>query len=86
MSQRLGMADGRCFTIHTASGLINDFIMNKAQIPLEDNYSYRHFLQKNGPAVVNQIQSLQKTGQVPANSFNRCMSCDKPLLIVKNTY
>ena len=79
MSQRLGMADGRCFTIHTAMKIVNDNVMKSNNIPLEDNYSYRRYLQKTGPAVINRIEGQQKNGPVPANSFNRCMSCDKAL-------
>ena len=29
MSQRLGMADGRCFTINNSSMLYNDFLMTQ---------------------------------------------------------
>ena len=79
MSQRLGMADGRCFTIHTAMNIVNDNVMRDNRIPLEDNYAYRQLLQQQGPSVVNQIENKQKNGPVPANSFNRCMSCDKAL-------
>ena len=79
MSQRLGMADGRCFTIHTAMNIVNDNVMKSNNIPLEDNYAYRQLLQKQGPSVVNKIENQQKNGPVPANAFNRCMSCDKAL-------
>jgi hypothetical protein len=41
MSQRFGMADGRCHTIHGASSLVNNMIMNQNGIMYEDNYSYR---------------------------------------------
>ena len=39
MSQRLGMADGRCFTINSAAQLTNAYIMNQNGIPKADNYS-----------------------------------------------
>ena len=37
MSQRLGMADGRCFTINSSAQLTNNFIMNQNGVKLEDN-------------------------------------------------
>ena len=53
MSQRLGMADGRCLTIHTAPRLLNDYIMTQNGIQYQDNYAYRRFLQQAGPAALN---------------------------------
>ena len=85
MSQRLGMADGRCFTISTSSQLLNDYVMNSNGVALADNYSYRKLLQQRGPDIVNDIQAMQSS----ANSTFRpphCQSCDKPLLKVPNTY
>ena len=52
MSQRLGMADGRCFTINNSSMLYNDFLMTQNGIKFEDNYSYRKLLQEKGPELV----------------------------------
>lgn len=88
MSQRLGMADGRCFTISTASRLLNDYVMQSNNIPYADNYSYRQLLQKMGPDVVSAIESKQHVGQIarPNNYVNQCQSCDVPLLKVPNTY
>ena len=88
MSQRLGMADGRCFTINTASRLINDYVMKTHGIPYQDNYTYRQLIQQQGPAVVQQIENLQHVGQVqrPNNFVNQCQSCNRPLLKVPNTY
>lgn len=83
MSQRLGMADGRCFTISTSSQLLNDYVMNTNGVPLADNYSYRQLLQQKGPAIVNDIQALQSSG---GSGAPHCQSCDKPLLKVPNTY
>ena len=40
MSQRLGMADGRCFTVANSSKLYDSYIMQKNGIKPEDNYSY----------------------------------------------
>lgn len=73
------MADGRCFSINSSSQLVNNYIMQQANIRMEDNYSYRQFLQKNGPAILNTIQeSVQGTGP--------CLSCDKPLLDLRDMY
>ena len=49
MSQRLGMADGRCFTVNNSSMLYNDFLMTQNGIKYEDNYSFRKLLQEKGP-------------------------------------
>ena len=48
----MGMADGRCFTISTASSLLNDYIMTQNNIAYEDNYSYRKLLQSKGPELI----------------------------------
>lgn len=49
MSTRLGMGDGRCFTVFDSTRLYNDMIMKKQDIAYEDNLSYRRFLQEKGP-------------------------------------
>ncbi len=85
MSQRLGMADGRCFTISTSSQLLNDYVMNSNGVALADNYSYRKLLQQRGPEIVNDIQALQSSAAGAARPPH-CQSCDKPLLKVPNTY
>ena len=46
MSQRLGMADGRCFTVNTSNQLLNNYIMKQNGISFEDNYSFRKMLQE----------------------------------------
>lgn len=88
MSQRLGMADGRCFTLNSANTLLNDYMMNKQNIRYEDNYAYRKFLQQRGPEALNDIQKIQASGQrVSAQSaVNQCQSCDTPLLKIPNIY
>ena len=88
MSQRLGMADGRCFTISTANSLLNDYMMTQNGIKYEDNYSYRKLLQQKGPEVLTQIMNMQKSGppDVQSNFVNQCQSCNTPLLRVPNTY
>lgn len=75
MSQRMGMADGRCFTINTSSQLLNDYVMRQNNIAYEDNYSYRKFLQQKGP------EFMSMDSQVSG-----CNMCHKPLLQVPDIY
>lgn len=56
MSQRLGMADGRCFTINNSSMLYNDFLMTQNGIKFEDNYSFRKLLQEKGPDMLKKVE------------------------------
>ena len=88
MSQRLGMADGRCFTIGSASTLLNNYIMNQNSIKYEDNYAYRRLLQAKGPEALRDLQGMQQTGPdvVTRNSLNQCQSCDTPLLNMSHIY
>lgn len=79
MSQRLGMADGRCFTMHSSAQLFNNYVMKQNNISLEDNYSYRQLLQKQGPQLMSQVQSVQ-------NNNNNCNDCSVPLLKMPNIY
>ena len=44
MSERMGMADGRCFTNYESSRIMNDKVMNEKNIPLANNYVYRQRL------------------------------------------
>jgi len=78
----MGMADGRCFTIHTSAQLLNDYVMKQNNISYADNYSYRQLLQRGGPDVMTKLQDIQDTQ--PAQG--RISACDKPLLNVSNTY
>ena len=73
MSQRLGMADGRCFTIGTSAQLLNDYIMKTNGVQYQDNYGYRQLLQQQGPQLVQQIENLQNVGKVqrPNNFVNQ---------------
>jgi hypothetical protein len=73
MSQRLGMADGRCFTFSGSSRLVNNYVMQQNGIPMEDNYSYRQLLQQRGPSLVNELQE-QAQGAGP------CTNCNSPVL------
>lgn len=60
MSQRLGMADGRCFTINNSSMLYNDFLMTQNGIKYEDNYSFRKLLQAKGPDMLKPPEDAEK--------------------------
>ena len=53
MSQRLGMADGRCITSFDSSRIMNDALMSQRKIAFQDNYTYRQNLQSNGPEGLN---------------------------------
>lgn len=88
MSQRLGMADGRCFTVYTANTLLNEYVMSRNGISYENNYAYRQLLQSKGPEIVEQIQGYQKVGPkgINPNGINMCQSCDVPLLKVPSLY
>ena len=85
MSQRLGMSDGRAFTIYSSNQLINDKIMSDNGIAYPLNYQYRQLISRMGPEMLNSITGLQRVGPVPANSINRCFSADVPLLKVPKT-
>ena len=79
MSQRLGMADGRCFTINSSAQLFNNYVMKQNNITYEDNYSYRQLLQKSGPELFNKIQAAnQGTGP--------CVDCNQPLVNTSKIY
>lgn len=75
MSERLGMADGRCFTISSASTLFNDYVMQQNNIRPQDNYSYRQLLQQKGPALLREMTVRQP-----------CDACDKPFFKLRTTY
>lgn len=61
MSSRLGMADGRCFTIVTSNKLTNQYLAEKSGINRFDNFSYRQALQHNPDIVFRETQ--QSCGQ-----------------------
>ena len=81
MSQRLGMADGRCFTINTASRLLNNYIMTNNGIDYVDNYEYRQLLQSQGPELIDMVTNEQTVA-----ADGQCQRCDKPLLKVAGIY
>lgn len=49
MSERIGMADGRCLTSYESNRILNDLLMAQKSIVPEDNYSFRRFLQQSEP-------------------------------------
>ena len=75
MSQRMGMADGRCFTINTSSQLLNDYVMQQNNIAYENNYAYRQLIQQKGPEL------LANDTKVSGRNL-----CHKPLLQVPGIY
>jgi hypothetical protein len=86
MSTRLGMADGRCFTISTASTLFNDYVMDSNRIPLVDNYSYRQLLQRQGPSTIDNIVSSAQPFGNNMRGYPLCSECVNPLLKVPKTF
>ena len=82
MSTRIGMADGRCFTVSTASSLFNNYVMEKNGVQYVDNYSYRQLLQKQGPGAVfgltNQVQPFGNN----MRGSPLCVECNSPLVKV----
>lgn len=69
MSQRLGMADGRCFTVHSSAQLTNNFLMQQNGISFEDNYSFRQALQKQGPEFMNKLIEHNREKCDPCNKY-----------------
>ena len=53
MSQRIGMADGRCITSYDSNRIMSDLLMSKEGIAFQDNYKWRAFLQSNGPEALS---------------------------------
>lgn len=47
MSQRLGMADGRCFTLSVSNQLLTEEIAKRAGINVLDNDKVRKYLQSS---------------------------------------
>lgn len=69
MSQRLGMSDGRCFTIHSSAQLTNNYLMQQNGIKYEDNYSFRQALQKKGPEFLSKLQEQSRSSCDPCNQY-----------------
>ena len=49
MSQRMGMADGRCITSFDSNRIMTDALMAEKKIAVYDNYPLRQAAQEKGP-------------------------------------
>ena len=56
MSQRLGMADGRCFTINYSNELLTEMIAKNAGLNILDSYKVRQFFQNKDDIVEPYLQ------------------------------
>ena len=52
MSQRIGMADGRCITSWDSNRIMSDFMMEQNNIKFQDNYTWRQKLQASEPSAL----------------------------------
>jgi hypothetical protein len=55
MSQRFGMADGRCFTNMVSNNLIQAKFAELGKVHVTDSTAFREFMQKNGDQVVKSM-------------------------------
>ncbi len=70
MSTRLGMSDGRCFTIALSNRIMNEYLAEKEGIDVRNNFQYR--------------QALQKNPEKFLKHFDQDLKCNKPLFAFKN--
>ena len=80
------MADGRCFTVSTADSLFNNYVMEQNKIPFVDNYRYRQFLQKQGPAAIDNIVGAIQNVSGSMRGSPLCTECNTPIIKVPNLY
>jgi hypothetical protein len=52
MSERFGMADGRCLTFSESNRLLTDKLMASYNLAPQNNAAFRALLQEKGPDVV----------------------------------
>jgi hypothetical protein len=52
MSQRIGMADGRCITEVDSNRIMFDSLKNQSGFGIYDNNKYRMYLQEKGPDAI----------------------------------
>jgi hypothetical protein len=66
MSQRMGMADGRCITEFASNRIMTDALMAEKKIEVYDNYTFRQVAQEKGPEgfVLPLRNAACRTGQV----------------------
>ena len=48
---------------------MNNYIMNQNGVSLEDNYSYRQLLQKQGPELLTKLQEQSRTTCDPCDRY-----------------
>jgi hypothetical protein len=66
MSQRIGMADGRCITSYDSNRIMSDFMMTQKGIAFQDNYKWRQSLQSTAPAALGlPLKNAACRGGVP---------------------
>ena len=53
MSQRIGMADGRCITEVDSNRIMFDYLKTQSHFGIYDNNKYRMYLQEKGPDAFN---------------------------------
>jgi hypothetical protein len=66
MSERIGMADGRCITSFDSNRIMNDVLMAKQGIAFQDNYKWRAWLQSQGPDALSLPLKNAACGNGPA--------------------
>jgi len=64
MSSRLGMADGRCFTVQTSNKLMNQYVAEKNGLSMFDSFGYRQLLQQHPEAVENELSGACGQGNL----------------------
>ena len=52
MSQRIGMADGRCLTFNLSNRILTENMMLNLGLDPSDNSQFRSILQQKGPEIV----------------------------------
>lgn len=52
MSQRIGMADGRCLTFNDSNRILTESMMKNLGLNPSDNNKFRQILQEKGPDMI----------------------------------
>jgi hypothetical protein len=69
MSERIGMADGRCITESTSSRILYDFIVREKGVPYQDGHRARMLLQSQGPEGLSlPVRNAACSGPTPVAS------------------
>lgn len=69
MSERIGMADGRCITSFDSNRIMNDVLMAKQGIAFQDNYKWRSWLQAKGPEALSLPLKNAACGGAPTSAL-----------------